>query len=206
MGWFYLSNVAKHALAFALLNDNSTREPAMKRLTIQLSLTAGLVALLAGCSSVPKGTYRPASSKEKQALATAFRAIYPNDVRADVQSFEKMQIAWVGEIKELEFREDDDAVQVAFLLDHRYFDWKEHPGDKPYHLSATGEGSFAAGWTVPKPTSISHLKKLAKPGYMLVVYGMPSGLRGETVRLEATAVRVIPEDKCYIGALEFGRK
>ena len=173
----------------------------MKRSGMYLGMAAGLAALLAGCSTVPDGAYRPKSFVEKQALVRATKEVSLAAVRQNFLALRNTEVAWAGVIKDVQFRETERTVQVAFSVDHRRFDWQRHRDDnKPYHLSAQGEGPFTAGWTVRKPTQISYLEGLARPGYMLIVYGTPHSMRSASVHLAATAVRVIPVDEFRIGA------
>jgi len=152
------------------------------------------ILFLVGCATVEKGAYPPKSSKEKKAFAQASREIQPKDVRADFHAAEKSVMAWAGVIKDIQYKETERTVQVAFKVDHRNFDWKDHGGSTPYQLSAEGDGIFLAGWTVQKPTRISYLKTLSKPGDMLIVYGTPYRMTGGSlIQLKASAIRSIHE-------------
>jgi hypothetical protein len=150
--------------------------------------------VLTGCTSVEEGVYIPQSSKERAAFVRASTDLQPNDIRNDFQSMRAREVAWVGVIEDIQYRETERTVQVAFRVDHRYFDWKDHGSSHPYHLSKEGEGIFMAGWVVKKPTRISYLRTLAKPGDMLVVYGKPYGMKNNIIQLAATAIRPITDD------------
>ncbi len=153
-------------------------------------LVLGMV-LVAGCSTVEQGSYRPKSGNEKKVHGRADRSVRPADVTADFKAFENTEVAWAGIITEVQFKETERTIQVAFKVEHRDFDWKDHGGGKPYHLSATGDGLFLAGWAVNKPARIDYLRSRAKPGYMIVVHGKPYQTRAGLVQLSATAVRPI---------------
>ncbi|VGO22802.1 hypothetical protein [Pontiella sulfatireligans] len=160
------------------------------------------VLALVGCSTTRNGAYRPKSGNEKEAYARAWLDVSPDDVRKDFQSLYQTEVAWAGIIKEIEFRESEREVSVAFLVEHRNFDWKDHGGGRSYQLEAEGEGVFAVGWKVEKPTSISYLKSLADAGDMLVAYGRPVRIRKGTIQLSATAVRPISADDYSIAGAE----
>ena len=150
----------------------------------------GLLSLV-GCASVEQGSYRPVKGKEKQAFARADRDVSPADVRKDFQALENTEVAWAGIIKDVQFNETERTIQVAFQIEHRGFDWKNHGGGKPFRLSAEGDGLFRAGWVVDKPTRISYLKMLAAPGDMLIVYGKPYRMKDWVIQLSATAIRPV---------------
>ncbi len=160
---------------------------------MRIAVLVGLLVLM-GCATVEKGVYRPKNGKEKTALSRAVKDIAPSDVRKDFRGLEDTELAWAGVIKEIQFKETERTVQVAFQVDHRNFNWKDYGGKKSYRLSAVGEGTFVAGWTVPKPTSIAKLKTQAKSGYMILVYGKPYRMKDGIVQLSATALRLIPEN------------
>ena len=153
-------------------------------------LLLGMV-LVAGCSTVERGRYRPRSGNEKKAHGRADRSVSPADVKADFAAFANTEVAWAGIISDVQFKETERTIQVAFQVEHRDFDWKDHGGGKPYRLSSTGEGLFLAGWTVNKPARIDYLRSRAKSGYMIVVHGKPYQTRAGVVQLSATAVRPV---------------
>jgi hypothetical protein len=159
------------------------------------------VLVLVGCTTIDTGTYRPKSGKEKAAFARSVSDVSPSDVQKDFHSLETTEMVWAGVISDIQFKETERTVQVAFQIDHRSFDWKDYGGGKPYRLSAEGDGPFVAGWTVDKPTSIAKLKAQAKPGYMILVYGKPYQMRGGVVQLSATALRLIKADDYEVLAI-----
>jgi hypothetical protein len=150
----------------------------------------GLLSLV-GCASVEQGAYRPVKSKEKQAFARADRGVAPADVKKNFRALENTEVAWAGIIKDVQFNETERTFQVAFEVEHRGFDWKDHGGGAPFRLSSEGDGLFRAGWVVDKPTRISYLKMLAGPGDMLIVYGKPYRMKDWVIQLAATAIRPV---------------
>lgn len=161
-------------------------------------LLAGV--FLAGCATVPDGEYRPAGGQERAAFAKADLAISPAAVRAGFAALQGRDVAWAGIIKDIQYKETERTIQVAFMVEHRHFDWKERGGKKPFQLSAGGDGAFVAGWTVAKPTSIGYLKTLAAPGDLLIVYGAPYRIAADgAIQLTATAVRPIAAEKVALG-------
>ena len=150
------------------------------------------VLAVAGCASMEKAVdYRPKSSREKQAVFRADREVSPDDVRADFHAHERTEIAWAGVIRDIQFKETERTIQVAFDIEHRGFDWKDHGGSVPYRLSPEGQGRFVAGWTVDKPARIDYLRSLAKPGCMILVYGKPYRMADGVIQIAATSVRPI---------------
>jgi hypothetical protein len=154
--------------------------------------------LLVGCSTVRDKAYRPGVGAEKKAFSFAQLDISPDDVRQNFHELERKEVAWAGVISEIDYKQKEDAVLVAFLIKHRDFDWTDHGGKVPYRLSATGSGDFAAGWSVKMPTKISYLKTLAKPGDMIIVYGKPYRMKSGVIQIAATAVRPIPADEFQV--------
>ncbi|MDZ8119788.1 hypothetical protein [Pontiella agarivorans] len=147
--------------------------------------------VLAGCASTGPRAYKPYKSREKKAFGRADRAVNFHDVKTNFQAYAETEVAWAGIIDDIQFKETERTIQVAFDIDYRDFDWKYHKRGNPYRLSAESGGRIKAGWTVDKPARISYLKTLAKPGYMIVVYGRPWDLDDDTIQLAATAVRPI---------------
>lgn len=163
------------------------------------------VLLSFGCVSKQEGAYKPYKSREKKALARVDRSIEMIDVQTNFNAYVGAEVVWAGIIEEIQFKETERTIQVAFSIDHREFDWMDHGGKAPYRLSAEGQGRFRAGWAVDKPARISNLKTLAKPGYMILIYGTPYRLEDGLVQLVATAVRPIKEDEFSISAPPFER-
>jgi hypothetical protein len=153
-----------------------------------------VLLFLAGCATVDREGYRPKSAKEKKAFLHANRSVGPNDVRRHFHRLEATEVVWAGIIKEVQFKEAERTIQVAFRVEHRHFDWS----GKPYRLSSEGEGEFVAGQSIDKPASISRLRSMAKPGYMLVVYGKPYRMVNGVIHLVATSVRPISVDEFRI--------
>lgn len=147
-----------------------------------------------GCSTLIKEKdYQAKSRKEKQAFERAVKGIPLSYVQRDFWSYSAVELAWGGIIKDVQFKESERTILVAFEVEYRDFDWVDYGGLKPYRLSGAGGGLFMAGWKVPKPARISYLKTLAKPGDMILVYGTPYLMSEDgVVQLKATAVRPIP--------------
>jgi hypothetical protein len=155
--------------------------------------------VLAGCSTLNDRDYTPYKSREKKAYARADRAISIPDVQSNLFELATTEVAWAGIIDEIQFKELERTIQVAFSVDQHDFDWKNYRKGKPYHLSADSQGQFTVGWTVDKPARISHLKTLAKPGYMIIAYGTPFRVDEDgVVQLSATAIRPIKMKKFLI--------
>lgn len=146
---------------------------------------------LAGCASTGSQNYKPYKSREKQAFERADRSISFTEVKTSFQSYVGTEIAWAGIIDDIQFKETERTIQVAFDIEQHGFDWKKHRGGEPYRLSSESAGRIKAGWVVDKPARISYLKTLAKPGYMILVYGKPWKRSGDEIQLAATAVRPI---------------
>jgi hypothetical protein len=152
------------------------------------------VLLVAGCASVGERAYSPAKSREKKAYKKADRGITPLNVQTNFDAFVKMEVAWAGIIKDVQYNETERTFQVAFEVEHRGFDWIDHGGKQPFRLDSGGDGMFRTGWVVDKPTRISYLQMLAAPGDMLIVYGKPYRMKEGVVQLAATALRPIKQD------------
>lgn len=148
------------------------------------------VVLLAGCSTVKTGSYRPDSPKERTAYRRASKMIALADVQEDRGAYLEQMVAWAGVIEDVKFRQTERAVQIAFSVRQHDFDWLEPQGEALYELSTESDGIFFAGLSVPMPTQISYLKGLAEKGDMLIVYGKPVPGNG-TVQLRAKTVRAI---------------
>lgn len=147
--------------------------------------------VLVGCASVGTNDYKPYKNREKEAYSRADRSVTFSDVRTNFMNYVDTEVAWAGIINDIQFKETERTIQVAFDIDYHTFDWKDHGGGEPYKLPEASEGQFKAGWTVDKPARISYLKTLAKPGYMIIVYGKPWRRVEDTIQLAATAVRPI---------------
>lgn len=157
------------------------------------SLSLLVLLALAGCASVGSNEYKPYKSREKQAYARADRSVTFQHVTTNFNACIEAEVAWAGIIDDIQFKETERTIQVAFDIDHREFDWMDHGGGRPYKLGAENKGRIKVGWTVDKPARISNLKTRAKPGYMIMVYGKPWRREGHEIQLAATAVRPIKE-------------
>ena len=162
------------------------------------------VLLSFGCASVKESAYKPYKTREKKAFSRADRAVEIIDVQTNFQAYVGTEVAWAGIIEDIQFKETERTIQVAFSVEHREFDWVDHGGGVPYQLSAEGQGGFKAGWVVDKPARISYLKALAKPGYMIVIYGKPYRMENGVVQLAATAVRPIKAGEFRVEVPEVG--
>lgn len=148
--------------------------------------------VLAGCASKTGFTaYKPYKDRERRAFERAdFSAAFA-DVQTNFQRYAETEVAWAGIIRRVRFHETERTIQAAFEIEQRGFDWKKYSAGEPYQLSAVSAGTIKAGWTVDKPSRISYLKSLAKPGCMIVVYGKPWQCAGDEIQLAASAVRPI---------------
>ena len=155
------------------------------------SLIVLSVLAVAGCRTVDPGMHHPKTDKEKKAFARANLETTPEQVRKDFESLRNTEVAWAGIIRDVQYKETERTIQVAFKVEHRYFDWMDYGGAQPFHLSTEGEGMFVAGWPVNKPTRIGYLKALVKPGDMLIVYGKPYSVFNNIVHLAASAIRPV---------------
>ena len=162
------------------------------------------VVLSWGCASMEDTSYKPYKNREKKAFSRADRSISILDVQTNFQAHVGTELAWAGIIEDVQYKETERTIQVAFKVEHREFDWMDHGGGTPYHLAAEGQGSFRAGWIVDKPARISHLKTLAKPGDMIVVYGQLYRMEDGVVQLAATAVRPIKTADFKVGVPKVG--
>lgn len=156
-------------------------------------LTVLSIALVTGCASTGTKPYQPTSPTEKEAFSIADKTISMEDVRANFNAYKRdSEIAWAGIIKKVQFAEKERSVQVGFVIEHHDFDWTKHSSGPEFQLSKESSGTFLAGWVVQKPTRISYLKQLAKPGDMIIVYGKPHRIKGSTIHIIASAIHPIP--------------
>jgi hypothetical protein len=159
------------------------------------------VIFLSGCAMQRNTAYRPYKSREKKAFSQADRSIGLMEVQTNFNAYVTNEVVWAGIIEDVQFKETERTVQVAFEVDQRDFNW-----EKPYQLSAEGEGRFRAGWVIDKPTRISVLQSRAQPGYMIIIYGKPFKMQNGVVQLAATAVRPIKTSKFSVDLPVSGNK
>jgi hypothetical protein len=157
------------------------------------------VMILSGCATQGPKNYRPHKGCEKEVFAQADRSISLAEVKTNFNAYVTNEVAWAGIIEDVQFKETERTVQVAFEVDQREFNW-----ETPYRLSDEGDGRFRAGWVIDKPTRISVLKSQAKPGYMIIIYGKPFQMQNGVIQLAATAVRPIKTGKFEINLPESG--
>lgn len=153
-----------------------------------------LCLMLTGCAttSTESKPYVPASSEEADALKAADVYTSPNMIRKNFYAYAGKELGWAGIIRNIKFIDQERVVQVAFLVEHHYFDWKEHGGSVPYRLLPGSEGLFATAWSIEKPTDIRRLKMQVKEGDMLLVYGKIYNMKKGVVRISPTFVHPIP--------------
>ncbi len=150
--------------------------------------------VLTGCAS-KVGEYAPKSKVEGAAFASADLSITPEAVRKNFEEYRGTNVAWAGIIREVDYKETERTIQVAFLVDQHDFDWKLHKGDQPFKLESERGGPFAAGWEVKKPTRASLLRKQAGPGDMLIAYGQPVKVRAGVIQLKTDQIRAVKIDE-----------
>jgi hypothetical protein len=174
----------------------------MNRMLLLLAsaLTAGGMA---GCTQY----YRPVSAREAAELDKAQRWVYPGDVRSNFAAYGNTTVAWTGLIVGQQIGDTGSQLTLDLLVKHHYYDWIiDHGAQREkFLLSAQGEGLFRAQWKFKAGTPREEIARHSPTGGMVVVYGTPSGLEGETILLKTTYIRLIDGQWVSIGLLNYGR-
>jgi len=97
----------------------------MRRVLPAGILAVSLLSLLTACPAPHTRSYQPVSSWEKQALDRANRNVFPDDIRSDLTRYRNTLIAWPGVVLGTEFVEQQDKIEIQFVLEHHYYDWLE---------------------------------------------------------------------------------
>jgi hypothetical protein len=171
-------------------------------------LLAILVAALLACAAAGSRAYRPISEWEAQAFSKADRNIYPHDVRRDIRAHTASKIAWPGLVQRAQVVRQPEKITLIFDLEHHYYDWVEdfHPMNPPIWLSPRGEGQFRTSWDVRAATDQDQIEEMTKPGYLVIVYGAPTKLEGETIVVDASYIRGISQRFYTTGLANYGRE
>lgn len=137
------------------------------------TLTVALALVFIGCAGPTSYDYEP-DEDEAGIMARANRDIYPADVRADPHRYKDSLVAWAGVIARRDAQDVPGGVDVIFVVDHRYFDWRTSYGMGPrYLLSTKGEGRFVTQWKFTNRSAIEAKGSGFDVGEMIVVYGRP---------------------------------
>lgn len=152
--------------------------------------------------------YQPASPAEKAEMDRSTYSVHPDDVRADIDHH-RVQVAWTGVLRDVQFSGAPEKPTVSALVDHHYFDWIDDRSARSERFlpSPRGEGQFRFTRPLSPAWDIAAMKEAAPPGSMVVVYGTPSKIEGAVVDLgEAAYARVIPIGRFSTGVLDYGRR
>ena len=177
------------------------------RVISRLGVLAALLCLFSGCLPGSR-TYRPVSSWEQQAFDHSNRTIFPNDVKTSLANYQNTAIAWPGIVLENTFVDHPDAIEIQFVLEHRYYDWIEDFGAQreKIFLSPRGEGLFRTSWLIKKESNVEEMKKFAGAGNLIIVYGTPSQVNDDkSILAKCTYMRGIEKQWFRTDMLDYGR-
>ncbi|MBU0983232.1 MAG: hypothetical protein KKA42_05140 [candidate division Zixibacteria bacterium] len=168
---------------------------------------AGLLCLVfTGCPIGPGSRlYKPVSDWEEYAVKKADRQKYPNDVREDFSSHDSSRVAWPGIVLSAAPIVSDSAIEVRFVIEHHYYDWIEDFSiqQERIFLTPRGEGVFETSWYIKADADTTDIKESI--GDMIIVYGIPTGVRDSLVDLRAFYIRTIDPAWFATDILDYGR-
>jgi hypothetical protein len=162
----------------------------------------------AGCPGLGgSGEYKPLGPGEIAAHRKAVRDVFPADVRKDPQRYSNTLVAWAGVLRSFEATKEGNKTVLRFVVEHRYFDWLTNYGFQAdrFFLSPRGEGVFKASWSLPLE-AFDSIPRLLHNGEMLVIYGNPSEVVGDTIVIAPTAyARIVSAAGFTDQELDYGR-
>jgi hypothetical protein len=168
-----------------------------------------LLILLSGCLPFPHTrAYRPVSTLERQAFDRASQDVFPDDVRNAPADHSGTILVWPGVILSSEFVDHGDRVEIQLLLEHHYYDWIEDFGAQRERifLSPRGEGRLRTSWIVRKGGDTEALRKAARPGTLLILYGRPDQVADDgSISVRAVYIRAIDPEWFRTDVMEYGR-
>jgi hypothetical protein len=180
----------------------------MMRFAVLLLLAA---PFLVSCSN-PRKPYTPSEGFEQIEYRHATVGVYPDEIRANLDKYTNMVVAWAGIVKDTRARDlISGQFEVATLVEHHYFNWEENRKTDPfeYFVSPRGEGQFKFKWESPRESAAettADIDKYAGPGKMIVVYGIPKSVDADgTINLNYRFLRVINATNCNFYTYTYGR-
>jgi hypothetical protein len=169
--------------------------------------------VMASCSSVTSGPYRPATRPEKTEFAHDHLDIYPDDVRKNPAANTNAPVVWAGIIRSTDAHELDQGgkIMMESVFEHHYFDWvQDGKGDDlTLSVSPRGEGLFRAKWYLNKTgynASFHSAEKFTKPGKLAIFYGTPEKVETNgTVVMKYRYLRILDQDHFTTNDFDYGR-
>ena len=180
----------------------------MTKRRTNLILCVCLVLCCYGCPFPGSYVYRPSSEWERKVLERSRFDVYPGDVRKNLTAYRSVAVAWPGVILESHFVEREKNVEVILLVEHHYYDWilDYSVQREKFFLSPRGEGQFKTSWFIKKASQqSSEVRKAAEPSNMVLVYGTPEIMEGETIVLKSSYIRPIMKEWYRMDILDYGR-
>ncbi len=175
---------------------------------LPLAVLAAFCCLLGGCPSTRP--YRPLPGPETLETARARRDVFPDDVRAQPGAFETTVVAWPGLLRESVVTETEDGFLVESEVEHRFYDWLEDFSvqRETIFLSPRGEGRFHVAWRLRRKApgaTIEDVREAVAPGHMVIVYGEPTSVDGDSVVLQYRYLRIFDPQTFRTDVFDYGR-
>jgi hypothetical protein len=174
-----------------------------------------LAAGLASCST--DRPYEPRNHRETIEFQNDHLDVYPDDIRKDLDHFDKTSVAWAGIIVSNNVIGDDMSAdpkgkyRYDTVFTHRYFDWEQDEHSDGIHLliSPRGEGNFRMRWKATRKdpdATEDEAMKYATPGKLAIVYGTPESIDADgTIVLRYHYIRIIGKGHYTDNELDYGR-
>ena len=178
----------------------------MNRLIAWLLAT---LPLLFACAS--NTAYRAASQPERAEMSRDMLDVYPGDIRRNLELYNSAGVGWAGLILHTEAETGPDGLIYAVTtFEHHYFNWKQdrRGGRLRLNLSPRGEGLFRTAWVLRGQGAAADgaaAERLAGPGQLAIVYGVPEKVEAGTVVSRYRFLRVVDAADFNTNRADYGR-
>jgi hypothetical protein len=180
---------------------------------MKYNLILTLIAAGALVSCATNARYRPDSKPERIEFRHVRFNVYPEDVRKNPSRYAGVTVAWAGVIRNCDVQEEETGgrIRVDSVVEHHYFDWKQHKAPKGMlvMLSRRGEGLFRFRWHLRRNSadaSREDAASYAAPGNLAIVYGVPESVDDDgTIVLKYRYARILDSGHYATNGIDYGR-
>lgn len=164
------------------VNVNVRRKAEVMSLVLRAAFLVLIAVSFVACFVPHTKRYEPKGDQETQLFPKARRDVYPEDVRKDLNAFDREVLLWTGIVKSV--GPEQDGQRLRMRIEHHYWDWLEDYSVQREiaFLSPRGEGMFACDF---RPNANLQHEEVARVEDMAIIYGTPHEIANDGMILMA---------------------